>query len=73
MKGDIHVVDGVEMVVIWDGGEGLVPSRETKVSETWTAPGRLYNKTGKHAKSGKKKVDNREVIYEDLDEEIDND
>lgn len=48
MIGDIYVVDGVEMEVVWAGGEGLIPSRATRVSGFWTAPKRLYNKKAEY-------------------------
>lgn len=38
------VVDGVEFEVVWAGGEGLVPDRQTKNLGFWTPPPRLYNK-----------------------------
>ena len=47
-----------DYTVVWSGalerkGKAkikLVPDRETLVSDTWTPPRRLYNKTGKHSK-----------------------
>jgi hypothetical protein len=33
--------------VVWNGGEGLVPDRETKHVGSWETPKRAYNKTGK--------------------------
>jgi hypothetical protein len=42
--GDTVVSDGVEFEVVWDGGEGLVGSRQTKPIGFWTPPKRLYNK-----------------------------
>lgn len=33
-----------EFEVIWDGGEGLAASRETKAGEFWSPSKRLYNK-----------------------------
>lgn len=57
--GDTILVNGVEMEVVWAGGEGLIPDRETKVSGTWTPPNRLYNKTGKHSK--KKATDDMDL------------
>ena len=47
--------DGTEYEVVWDGGEGLVADRETRVTGTWEPPNRIYNKTGKHAKKNKTK------------------
>jgi hypothetical protein len=38
----------VEFEIVWAGGEGLIPPRESKVNEFWTPPTRTYNKTGKH-------------------------
>lgn len=49
MLGDTVVSDGKEFIVIWDGGEGLIPARETRVSDTWESPKRIYNKTGVHS------------------------
>lgn len=53
--------------VVWSGelarlglGLDLVGDRATKPNDDWTAPSRLYNKTGKHSK---KVVDN-------LDEQV---
>lgn len=40
----------------------LVPDRETRVSDTWTPPRRLYNKTGKHSK---KAIEPEETNAED--------
>lgn len=42
--GDTVVSEGVEYEVVWDGGEGLVGERITKVTGVWTPPKRLYNK-----------------------------
>jgi hypothetical protein len=42
--------------VVWSGGEGLTSNRETKFLGVWTAPPRLYNKTGKHSKKAKTQV-----------------
>lgn len=80
MIGDTHIDDGVEFEVIWEGGEGLVAERQTKVSDTWTPPLRQYNKTGKHTKkAGFVKegeiidcecvhvVDNGSAILDDID------
>jgi hypothetical protein len=47
-----------EYIVVWSGslerkGKArvkLVPDRATRVSDTWTPPRRLYNKTGKHSR-----------------------
>lgn len=50
MVGDIITIDGVEYEVLWSGGEGLIPSRVTKITGFWTPPKRIYNKTGKHIK-----------------------
>lgn len=44
MVGDTVVSDGVEFVVIWDGGEGLIADRPTKPNVFWTPPKRIYNK-----------------------------
>lgn len=46
MIGDTVIVDGVELEVVWAGGEGLVPDRESKSTGFWVAPKRLYNKSG---------------------------
>ena len=44
MIGDTIVDDGETYEVVWSGGEGLIPDRETKPSGFWTPPKRLYNK-----------------------------
>lgn len=44
MIGDEVTDDGMTYEVVWSGGEGLVPGRETKPSGFWTPPKRLYNK-----------------------------
>lgn len=44
MIGDQVFSDGIEFEVIWAGGEGLVPPRETKPGLFWSAPKRVYNK-----------------------------
>lgn len=49
MIGETVTSDGIEFVVVWAGGEGLIADRET-INLDWTAPKRLYNKTGKHSK-----------------------
>lgn len=36
--------EDVEYEVVWNGGE-LLPPRDSKPSETWQAPKRLYKKT----------------------------
>lgn len=39
MIGDIHKgPDGTEYEVVWNGGEGLVGDRDTKMSIIWTPP-----------------------------------
>lgn len=50
MLGDLVIDDGIEFIIVWAGGEGLAADRETR-SLNWVAPKRLYNKTGKFAKS----------------------
>lgn len=62
--GTTVTIGGVDYEVVWDGGEGLVAPRVTKVGDTWTAPSRIYNKTGKHKGKGKK-VNTSEVIQYD--------
>lgn len=49
MVGDTIVSEGQEFIVVWDGGEGLIADRPSKVSDTWAAPKRIYNKTGNHS------------------------
>ena len=44
MIGDIITEDGTVYEVVWAGGDGLLPDRETKPNEFWTPPKRLYNK-----------------------------
>ena len=44
MIGDIIRDDGETFEVVWAGGEGLIPDRETKPSGFWTPPKRIYNK-----------------------------
>ena len=44
MIGDTIIDDGETYEVVWAGGEGLVPDRETKPSGFWTPPKRIYNK-----------------------------
>ena len=44
MIGDIIKDDGETFEVVWAGGEGLIPDRETKPSGFWTPPKRIYNK-----------------------------
>ena len=44
MIGDIVRDDGEVYEVVWSGGEGLIPDRETKPSIFWTSPKRIYNK-----------------------------
>lgn len=51
--GDTVISEGIEYEVVWSGGEGLVANRETKFLGVWTAPPRLYNKTGNHSKKPK--------------------
>lgn len=48
MIGDTIVNDGIEFEVIWDGGEGLIPPRDTKNIGFWTPPKRLYNKKSEY-------------------------
>lgn len=43
--GDNVISDGIEFEVIWDGGEGLIPERPTKITGFWSAPKRIYNKS----------------------------
>jgi hypothetical protein len=63
--GDTKIVDGVEFEVIWDGGEGLVGSRQTKPSGFWTPPKRLYNKKSDFwTKPKGKSVDNPDESVE---------
>lgn len=50
MKLYTRIINGVEYEVVWAGGEGLIPDRETKVTDNWTPPHRIYNRTGKHSK-----------------------
>jgi hypothetical protein len=44
MVGDTVVIDGVEYEILWAGGEGLIEDRQTKPTELWRPPGRIYNK-----------------------------
>lgn len=68
MIGDTITVEGVDYEVLWCGGEGLVPDRQTKVGDTWRPPPRLYNKTGKHSKKNKLVQPELEIIdVRDLD------
>jgi hypothetical protein len=48
MIGDIVYDDGILYEVVWNGGEGLVGSRETRLSGPPSL--RAYNKSGKYAK-----------------------
>lgn len=48
MIGDIVTDDGETYEVVWSGGEGLVPSRETKPSGFWSPPKRIYNKKSEY-------------------------
>lgn len=59
MIGDVVVSEGIEFEVVWDGGEGLVADRQTKVGLEWKAPPRMYNKTGRHSK--KNRIDNQDL------------
>lgn len=56
--GEIVKSDGEEFVVIWAGGESLIPDRVTKIIGAWTAPHRIYNKTGKHTAEAKARKKN---------------
>lgn len=60
MVGDVHLSDGVEFEVVWDGGEGLIPPRDTKNIGFWTAPKRLYNKKAEYWSNLKKEKDEYE-------------
>lgn len=67
MVGDTVTVDGEEYEVVWDGGEGLIGDRVTKVTGFWTPPKRLYNKKSDYwekIKKGRVVVDN--VVEENL-------
>lgn len=57
MVGDVYIdEEGTYYETVWSGGE-LLPWRETLTRETWTAPHRLYNKTGKHKRPITPKLD----------------
>lgn len=47
--------EGVELEVIWSGGE-LLPPRDSKPSDTWVAPRRAWNRTGIYAAKGKEEA-----------------
>lgn len=49
--GDTINVDGIEYEIMWAGGEGLIPERESKPSDTWQAGPRAYNRTGKFSRT----------------------
>lgn len=69
MTGDIVLIGGTQYEIVWNGEEGLIPERQTKVIGAWEPPKRIYNKTGKYAR---KPIDNRPVsidtgiIWEDM-------
>lgn len=64
--GDTVTINGVEFEVVWSGGEGLIPDRQTKVPAGWTPPPRIYNRTGKHAKKAEEvEVKIIDVLEED--------
>lgn len=44
MIGDTFLDDGTEFEVVWSGGEGLIPDRESRPSDLWEPPKRAYNK-----------------------------
>lgn len=50
-----------EFEVVWSGGPGLIPDRETKVVGIWTPPRRIYNWSGKYTGKWKPKAKVDEV------------
>lgn len=71
--GDIVISDGETYEVVWAGGEGLVPDRDTKPSSFWTPPKRLYNKKSDYwttpRKTEKPETDSPSDELEDNDAE----
>lgn len=80
--GDRYLSDGLELEVIWDGGEGLTADVQTKPSEIWTPPKRIYNKKSDYWTKPRKKraqfdafghpLDNPETASENPDPQIEN-
>lgn len=44
MVGDSVIIDGVEYEIVWNGGEGLLPERDTRTHIRTLPDKRLYNK-----------------------------
>lgn len=66
-----RTINGVEYEVVWAGGEGLSGIGDIRRADTWQAPNRVYNKTGKHTKAAKTQgtklvLDNKQEILDDL-------
>ena len=61
MIGDTYIDDHIEFVVVWSGGDGLIPDRTTKTTEFWVPPNRLYNKTGQYKKKAKEPLNHVQI------------
>lgn len=59
----------LEFDTIWNGGEGLIPPRDTRESETWSPPRRLYNRSGKFKGKSKLKGEPSETIIDVINED----